>query len=57
VWVIMTVFLSRVTGLAIVALRIFMIVSMIIGAHRTVIVRPVLCAHKRRGQPAHRKHG
>jgi hypothetical protein len=55
--VIMTVALSRVIGLAIVAVLISMIVSMIVGAHRTVLVRPVLCAHERRGQPGHRKHG
>jgi large-conductance mechanosensitive channel len=55
--VIVTVALSRVIGFTIVAVLIFMIVSMIIGAHRTVLVRPVLCAHQRRGQPGHRKHG
>jgi large-conductance mechanosensitive channel len=55
--VIMTVALSRVIGFAIVAVLIFVIVSMIIGAHRTVLVRPVLCAHERRGHPGHRKHG
>ncbi|HMI75976.1 MAG TPA: hypothetical protein VK495_14830 [Steroidobacteraceae bacterium] len=53
----MTVALSRVIGFAIVAVLIFVIVSMIIGAHRTVLVRPVLCAHERRGHPGHRKHG
>jgi hypothetical protein len=55
--VIVTVALSRVIGLAIVAVLIFMIVSMIIGARRTVLVRPVLCARQRRGQPGRRKHG
>jgi large-conductance mechanosensitive channel len=54
---IVTVALSRVIGFSIIAVLIFMIVPMIIGAHRTVLVRPVLCAHERRGQPGHRKHG
>jgi hypothetical protein len=55
--VIVTVALSRVIGAAIVAVLIFMIVSMIIGAHRTVLVRPFLCAYQSRGQPGHRKRG
>jgi tetrahydromethanopterin S-methyltransferase subunit C len=55
--VIMTVARSRVIGPAIVAVLISMIVSMIVGAHRTVLVRPVLCAHQRRGQPSQRKRG
>jgi hypothetical protein len=54
---IVTVALSRVIGFSIIAVLILMIVPMIIGAHRTVLVRPVLCAHERRGQPGHRKHG
>jgi hypothetical protein len=54
--VIMTIALSRVIGFAIVAVLIFMIVSMIVGAHRAVLVRALLCAHERRGQPG-RKHG
>ncbi|HMH87739.1 MAG TPA: hypothetical protein VK523_03805 [Steroidobacteraceae bacterium] len=49
----MTVALSRVIGPAIVAV----LISMIVGAHCTVLVRPVLCAHQRRGQPGHRKRG
>jgi hypothetical protein len=55
--VIMTVALSRVIGSAIVAVFIFMIVPMLIGAHRPVLIRPVLCARKARGQTAHRKRG
>jgi large-conductance mechanosensitive channel len=55
--VIVTVALSRVIGFSIVAVLIFMIISMLIGAHRTVLVRPFLCAHQRRGRPGHRKHG
>jgi len=53
----MTVALSRVIGFAIVAVLVSMIVSMIVGAHRTVLVRPLLCAHERRRQPGHREHG
>ena len=44
-------------GFSIVAVLVFMIISMLIGAHRTVLVRPFLCAHQSRGQPGHRKHG
>jgi hypothetical protein len=55
--VIVTVARSRVIGSAIVAVFIFMIVSMIIGARSTVLIRPVLCARQTRGQPAHRKRG
>jgi hypothetical protein len=55
--VIVPVALSRVIGFAIVAVLIFMIVSMIIGAHRPVLIRPLLCAHERRGQPGHCKDG
>jgi hypothetical protein len=55
--VIVTVALRRVIGFSIVAVLIFMIVSMLIGAHRTVLVRPFLCAHQGRGQPGRRKHG
>ena len=55
--VIVPVALSRVIGLAIVAVLIFVIVSMIVGAHHPVLVGPLLCAHKRRGQAAHRNRG
>ena len=55
--VIMTVALSRIIGSAIVAVLIAVIVAMLVGAHCTVIVRPVLCAHQRRGQPGHRNRG
>jgi hypothetical protein len=58
---IMPIALNRVVGTAIVAVFISMIVSMfiamIVGAHRAVLVRPVLCTHQRRGQPAYRKRG